>query len=524
MISAGGFQIEQQLYQAAALAALTLFGTAHRAVAATGFHMSNSFWTNTDCQIGLIMCLIAMIWTGLVLLSGFVLDDHPCSESWIECGARLANAPILLIVTCVFWCATTIDFWLLMQRLRKHSQERVESGEEDTRALLESSDHRLPARGGYLWQPNYSAGYAQFNANLSLSGKIIYFGLCWISVGIFAAAALYSKQYVIGLLPIIGPLLVTIEAVGKNPYATFRHVFGKRIQITLITDHLAGTTYVFEPIPKTDEGAILRVTPVWTPRVTEQHELLRHKLMPAMLKLRSQADSNSVLEMVSALRSILTDFVTKVDPTCVKSVGKWLALGSCNKKLIVIDMDQTQHLLNAGMLSSDLVLAIAYLEFFTFVNRDRLDKGEANSMWKWRAQTTTGAVVPDNSIPYQFSGIEGWELAVKSTIQLFGIESKQQDLLLTGWSEVERKEWITKTWDMVLPLCESVFVALYIFYCIYETNRHPSDAYAPFVLRTRHKFGDFATYAMMWRQGWYCCVFAQLSTLSPAILSAFVTG
>ena len=80
------------LHQAAALAAMTLLFSAHRAIMNIGFTLRRK-GISTDTYVVLIIGLVAFVWTTLVIISGLFIEDRPCLQGFQQCAARLAYVP-----------------------------------------------------------------------------------------------------------------------------------------------------------------------------------------------------------------------------------------------------------------------------------------------------------------------------------------------------------------------------------------------------------------------------------------------
>ena len=107
-VTVGSITVQQGLHQVVALAAMSLLFTAHRSVMNTGFTLSRRLLT-TDTLIGLGLTLLSMVWTSIVILSGFVVADKPCFQGTSQCLARMAFCLWLLQVICLIWLVSCLD-------------------------------------------------------------------------------------------------------------------------------------------------------------------------------------------------------------------------------------------------------------------------------------------------------------------------------------------------------------------------------------------------------------------------------
>jgi hypothetical protein len=86
--------------------------------------------------------------------------------------------------------------------------------------------------------------------------------------------------------------------------------------------------------------------------------------------------------------------------------------------------------------------------------------------------------------------------------------------------------YTAQLWDHCITREESTFAALYSFtiYWVNDVGAYSEHGWHQFPLRARDRTGDLVSWNMVWRQAWYGAVIAQLTSMSPIILSAFVAG
>jgi hypothetical protein len=113
-VSFSQVQLDNGLHQAAALAAMTLFITAHRAIINTGFTLRQK-GLSTDALISLVVGTITCIWTVLVIISGIFISDRPCRASFETCMARLAYVPWMIQIVFIFWLFAWADELLYLK-------------------------------------------------------------------------------------------------------------------------------------------------------------------------------------------------------------------------------------------------------------------------------------------------------------------------------------------------------------------------------------------------------------------------
>src|SRR4051794_28822743 len=89
---AGGIVIKSNLHSAAALGAMVLLFTMHRAIMSSGFQLSRRI-VSTDILISFALVALGIVWTELVFISGFMVGEKPCTALGPQqCLGRLAYA------------------------------------------------------------------------------------------------------------------------------------------------------------------------------------------------------------------------------------------------------------------------------------------------------------------------------------------------------------------------------------------------------------------------------------------------
>ncbi|KAH8599473.1 hypothetical protein B0O99DRAFT_682294 [Bisporella sp. PMI_857] len=171
------------------------------------------------------------------------------------------------------------------------------------------------------------------------------------------------------------------------------------------------------------------------------------------------------------------------------------------------------------------------------MNRHLLEPALAQMVGSLRASKSTGMNI--GAIWRQVGkkpGLEGYEEAVRYVYSLFNepIDSsaikptsappKTSEILPICPDTIEG--YVAALWDHCIKSEESTLAALYAFCMFWESDigNDIANGWHGFPLRSRDREGDIVSWHVIWRQGWYSVVIAQLTSMSPIILSAFVAG
>lgn len=117
-------EFSKSLHSSAALGAMTLLYTMHKALKSTGFILTQRL-LSTDFAISVATCIIAFVWAFLVFASSYWVDDAPCQiGEWHQCLGRLAFVPWILLAMSGAWCVWMLDS-VLHQEAKKSHDERI---------------------------------------------------------------------------------------------------------------------------------------------------------------------------------------------------------------------------------------------------------------------------------------------------------------------------------------------------------------------------------------------------------------
>jgi len=504
-VKAGSITVEQGVHQAVALAAMTLLFTAHRAVMNSGFTLSRQRFT-TDVILGLCITLLSTLWTSLVIISGFVVGDKPCWKGVSPCLARTAFSPWLLQILCVFWLISLWDA-VHFSEVRRTSEKAIGLWKLDS------------ANGPYSW--------AQSMNKIFL--RSLYFCV-FLAIAATSYGAISQGFYTMGFLNLVGlALFIGGAAGGRNTYCDAPHICkGDMVRIPLHTSHLEGTVYI---LPSRGYG----FDAVWSSKVEFEHRDLDSAMKEIAETIRVK-DGNFQSPAL-AIRAILTPFTQRVNMTIEQLIdlAEWLYLDPKSKTSGMQSFRCTRAP-GIHLIGTNLSFALCHAEHLVFMGRHRLPPHLQDNLRSLRNMKHSGVGSQEEIHTIGFSGgLAGYHEAVRYVYSLLGEKDIDATALHPGGTPPLRscvlssiplsiEEYAARLWDVCIDDAESTFVALYMFTNIWSMDVGHIQGFHPFPLRCRSRQGDVTNWGIVWRQAWYQGVIAQLTTLSPVILGAFLAG
>jgi hypothetical protein len=503
-----GITFGQGLHQAAALAVFTLLLTVHRAVANRGFILRREGFS-TDVLLVAALGALTTMWSLVVAMSNTLSGGRTCTTGgYGECLARLAYIPWLLQIFFFFWLIGFVDAIRLEDRRRTST---VPCG---------------------LW--NLSSGMGPYDWTGSIN-KWYRLSLYIISLLVIASTSYGSFQHgyhITGFLNLIGIALFYTASSGLNPYASAPHKYaGDMIRVALATSHSAGTVYVLP-----SRGYAFDA--VWSPKIEAEHIQTDEYLMPLFFRLRS-GDAN-VQTIEATLRLILAPFSRRTILTVeqLNDLADWLYADSNYHGMRGIRCKRQP---NTNLIGRDVLYALCHAEYLLFVNRDMLSPERQALFTKFRNGARSGGtngMKKFDSAGFQ-AGLDGYRWAVREVYAIFGenivdphaldpfigdLQPPSDSKALRGVKCADMEEYVTRLWNLCILDGETTFTALYAFSCIWFAEMGNVGGFHIFPLQSRTKQGDLVIWHIVWRQAWFCCITAQLVTMSPVILSAFIAG
>ena len=478
-VQVGGFNVQQGLHQAAALGAMTLLLTAHRAVMNTGFTFSRTQISTDVTILGAIVSIVTL-WTALVTISGFILDQ-PCLRDVEQCLARLSYAPWMLQIMSGFWL---FALW-------------------DGHRGLEKS------RTWTLW---CSRGPFDWRLCLHPWFRWLMLGVMFAIISATSYGALREQVYTVGILNMAGLVLFAVGAGGSNKYVLAPHRYaGNMIRIILGTAHSEGSVYV---LPSKEHG----FDAVWSPKITSEHAVADEFIMPLFQTLRSGDYPPN--EVLSRLREALPPFMRSVaiTPTQLTHLAMWLYKDpQCPSEMRKIKCDRAPK---THLIGRDLMYALCHAEYLLFMHRGQLPTPLQNQVGILRSESKSGAGGFGTSTTIGFQGGKaGYQEAVQWVYDIFDLPAEESALnpqatppsttRVAAGGPATIDDYITALWDFSIANGESTVSALYIFTTLWFIELGNVAGFHIFPLRTVNKKGDMVPFHVVWRQGWYDCIISQ---------------
>lgn len=538
------------LHQAAALAALSLLYTAHRAVMNTGFTLRRD-GLSTDAIIVLTVGALTSIWTLTVIIGSLFLDDKPCRESFELCAARMAYCPWLLQILFFFWLFAYIDELRILKSIRQSAS----SASKEPDHLVDIKDEHIDEESGvshhpafewahplsywhslhwpgpwHIWCMDCSQGLVNWRGSVRpIFRYLLYCTLAGVILT-FSAFALIQKVYTLGLLNMVGVVLFIADAAGTNSYATAPHRYARDcLRVVLHTRHKRGTTYI---LPTRNRG----LDAVWGPKIENENR----SLDAAVRKWQDDGgyEKGKLINMDGVLAAFNTASI--LEQTDINLLAAWLFQPKENPSMCQIACKRAT---NIHLIAFSVMSTLWHAEYLVFMGVDGLPEDLKRLVGKLRSTRGTGLDIKNDSEENtqigSKDGIEGYQDAVRYVYTLFGIEeSKIDQQALIPDSPLPKKSvvfddipgditaYTAQLWHKCMDEQESTFAA----FCAFTSYWHADIG--DDVKRGRHQFpfraldqhGDMVSWHVIWRQAWYQAVIAQLRSMSPIISSAFLAG
>ena len=331
-----------------------------------------------------------------------------------------------------------------------------------------------------------------------------------------------------GVLSLAGLGLFLSSGLPNNKYIASSHRHGgDSLRIALPTSHIEGTVYV---LPSRGHG----FEAVWSPKIQEEHIQTDAEIMGLFAQMRSQ--SYSLSEPLEKLRSTMSAFNKGAELTKlhVIDLAEWLLMDP--KSTISAASIKFQRPPNVHLVGRDLMYALAHAEYLIFMRKDCLPPNLRTQLGKLRQTKRSGGMDEldgISTIGYQ-SGIEGYQEAVRYIYALFDQPIDQTALepppmpshysFALGRDIESTEDYVASLWTVCLGNSESTFSALYMFCCVWFMEVGNIGGFHIFPLRCVSQEGDATAWLILWRQGWYEALIAQLIASSPLMAIGFIVG
>jgi hypothetical protein len=528
-VSFSSISIDNGLHQSVALAAMTLLVTAHRAIMNTGFTLRRRDLP-TDALIALTVGLISTIWISLVIVSGVFIGQPPCRNSIEGCLARLAYAPWMIQTLFVFWGVAFI-LELLRLKAKEHDSKSANADDAESRNAqsVRPALYRLLAKPGLqIWKMNCSRGPLDWSGSLDWKFRWALYITMAAAVGFTSFGAVVTGLYTIGLLNFVGLVLFIVGAGGANKYATAPHMYtADMLRVVLETRHREGTVYI---LPYSDRG----FDAVWSPKIDYEYREVDEgsalSAHPQEIRAKKRGEFKKLDARLAAFNT-----ATELTAKDVKDLATWLYTPkSAPAKMRSIACIRAPGI---HLIARNLMIALWHAEYLIFMQRHLIEPDLSKLIGILRSSRGTGLDLEKGGRQIgNKPGLEGYQEAVRYVYSLFN-ESPDANALIPASTPPKTSEiltvcpdtiedYVANLWDHCIGSQESTFAAMYAFCCYWEFDigNDVANGWHGFPFRARDREGDMISWHVIWRQAWYGAVIAQLTSMSPIILSAFVAG
>jgi hypothetical protein len=468
-------------YQAVALGAFGIITACHRSLMAEGF--VNARRWGTDTYIGFGLCFVALVWTGVVVVSGFLEDTKPCQVNVMSCAGRLIYAPHMLNATAGLWVLYLVSVKFNLSLWIPQPQSSRDSWSHAFRY------HIVPC------------------VNIALG----------CAVAFVAAGATKSNDYTAAVMCMVGYVVYVTRAGGATLYNDVSVPFKNYncVRVVLNTSHKAGTLYM-SGNPGMDMQA------VWSYVWPNQINTVNTTLLPLLRKL--EAGQFDLSELRKVLRNAAFEVVlnTKMDEQHLEALAHWLL--HCETPC---DLDGPVQ-----EIGRELFYYLYVAEQLLFEQRERLPPILREKLCKWRLSSRSGANDIGNAPAYgQGGGLDGLQEVLINVAMIFGkkanlgiLKSKAATSILPGYDALSQESYAAKLWSYCLHGTESIFAAMYIFCAVWFADLGAGAGLEPFPIKASDQLGDVIMHQIMWRQAWHSAVISQFTASAVAVIGAIIGG
>lgn len=470
---------------AGSIALMLVLGLIHRSLLTRGFTLRRSVLSTDTILMG-VLVFIVNVWTIIVLLPGHGPSLGIFTVPWI--GLLFSWLYICFIASVYSRCIAITRIWEMV----------CSNGPFSWRESLNPY---------CLWALYSSLLVTQIPCSLILvlDGKLIQ-----------------------GIMGIAGCVLVFCSALPRNAYVSAPHMYGgDMLRIALPTSHIEGTVYIL-PSRKRGFGA------VWSPKVRSEHRQADAEMMALFASMRT--GSYSLAEPLRRLRSTMSKFNERVilDTQEVNDLAEWLLMEPGSN--LATHSTRATRPPQTHLIGRDLMYALAHAEYLVFMRKDVLKPNLRRRLGSLRDLKRSGGLVDQDPAPMvgHQEGIAGYQEAVRYVYRLFNesadASALEPPLMQSHLSNALRRrtasteDYVGSLWTLCLQHSESTFSALYMFCSIWFIEVGNVGGFHIFPFQCQHNQGDLTAWHIIWRQGWYECLVAQLIASSPLVAFAFAAG
>jgi hypothetical protein len=330
------------------------------------------------------------------------------------------------------------------------------------------------------------------------------------------------------MLNLVGLVLFILGAGGANKYTSAPHMYAAdMLRVVLDTRHKEGTVYI---LPSREHG----FDAVWSPKIDyeyrESDEGSPLSSNPHDVKPRKRGELKRLDRRLAAFSS-----VSELTTEEVNCLATWLYQPeSAPAAMRKIDCVRAPGI---NLMAPSVMLSLYHAEYLIFMQRHRLEPRLLKLSGSFRQVKGSGMDIDNRGRQIgKLPGLQGYQEAVRHLYSLFNepIDSsallptsappKKCELFLVCPDSIEG--YVAALWDHCIVSEESTIAALYAFtmFSDFDIGNDAANGRHRFPLRPRDREGDLVSWHVIWRQAWYAAVIAQLTSMSPTILSAFVAG
>ena len=467
------------------IALMLVLGLIHRSLLTRGFTLRRSVLSTDTILMG-VLVLVVNAWTIIVLLPGHGLSLGILTVPWI---ALLFSWLYVGFIASVYsrYIETT-RFWQM-----------------------------VCSNGPFSWRESLNP-YCLWALYLSLLVTQVPCSLILVLDG----------KLIQGIMGIACYFLVFSSALPQNAYVSAPYMYGgDMLRIALPTSHIEGTVYV---LPSRKRG----FEAVWSPKVRSEHRLADSEIMALFASMRT--GSYSLAEPLRRLRSTMSQFNERVvlNTQEVNDLAEWLLMEPGS--ILARQSNRTRRPPKTHLIGRDLMYALAHAEYLIFMRKEVLKPNLRGRLGSLRDMRRSGGLVDQDPAPMvgHREGIAGYQEAVRHVYRLFNENVDAAALeppprqshvsIALGRRTTSTEDYVGSLWTLCLQHSESTFSALYMFCTIWFIEVGNVGGFHIFPFQCQQTQGDLTAWHIIWRQGWYECLMAQLIASSPLVALAFAAG
>jgi hypothetical protein len=362
------FKEEQGIHQAVTLSSLAILLILHRGLMQDGFklrrngiHFCHHIWyrvlLGTDVMVGLGIGALSILWTAVIVISGYHSGIKPCTISRTACLGRLSYIPWLLLGLFVFWILAYLSEAIALGAIPAHHNVR------------------FYVRKFGIWQVDTkcTCSYSNWSGSIRPLWRGIFFASIAAPITVTAAGAFQSDLWSTAFLTLAGWFLFVLGVGGENTYNEAPHRYaGDYLRVVLPSRHEYGLAYV---LPSEHEP----FHAIFNPRIEYEHRFAdgveRH-----LRETPSEARRNFVPDIRNAMASFsaacclhehqLIEFTEWLYQVRFVEEGAVQKADPHHKPYSVL---ASYRAAGTQLIGKDLMYALCHAEYIVFQRREELE-------------------------------------------------------------------------------------------------------------------------------------------------------